>query len=345
MCKAIGTKLCMSKGFLIVQKARFNSCFSIYWQNEIEDMVQIKNDEIKGVVFSIERFAVHDGPGIRTLVFLKGCPLKCLWCDNPESQKMESQIFLISDRCIGCRQCLSTCPQGATTLSESGEIIINRKLCTNCGKCVETCYAGARVLTGKQMSVTEALEEIKKDLVFYRNSDGGVTLSGGEPLMQADFSEQILKECHELSIHTAIETSGYADWQSIEHVLYHVDLILLDIKQMDSSKHRRYTGVPNEPILENAKKMSDLRIPMIVRVPIVPRYNDSEENIRTTTEFVLQLKSVESIELLTYHSYGAPKYHRLGMRYSLTELKPPSKECIERLKNIVISYGLQCHCH
>lgn len=309
----------------------------------MEDRTPTKANEIKGlVVSSIERYAVFDGPGIRTLVFLKGCPLRCLWCDNPESQKIKSQIFLISDKCIGCGQCLTTCPQGATTLSKTGEIKINRKLCTGCGKCVETCYAGARVVIGKYMTVRHVLEEIMKDSIFYRRSSGGVTLSGGEPLMQAESAREILRGCSERNIHTALETSGYADWESVKAILEYVDLVFLDIKHMDSFAHRKFTGVPNELILENAKNISLLKIPMIIRVPIIPGYTDSEENIKATAKYVVGLRTVNKIELLAYHGYGELKYERLGSRYRLKNLKPPSKERMERLKEIVESYGLRC---
>jgi len=299
-------------------------------------------NEVRGVVFGIERYAVHDGPGIRTLIFLKGCPLRCLWCDNPESQKIKSEIFLITDRCIGCGECLAECPQGAGTLSKAGQITINRKLCAGCGKCVETCYAGARVLVGKCMTVEDVLGEIMKDLKFYRASGGGVTLSGGEPLMQAEFAREVLRRCNERNIHTAIETSGYANWDMIEAVFRYADLVLLDIKHMDSLVHRRLTGVPNEPILENAIRVSELKVPMVVRIPIIPGFNDSEANIRETANFVKKLRTVNKIELLAYHSYGSPKYKRLGRRYRLRNLRSPTGESMSRLKEIVVSYGIRC---
>ena len=307
-------------------------------------MIKTNPNKTEGIVFSIEGYAVHDGPGIRTLVFFKGCPLRCQWCDNPESQCKENQIFLITDRCIGCGQCVDMCSQNATTLS-NGQLRVNRKLCTACGKCVETCYSGTRVLVGKRMTARAVLDQITKDLRFYRRSSGGVTLSGGEPLMQAKFARAILIGCRDRSIHTTVETSGYANWREAEAVLSNVDLVILDIKHMDSLTHRKFTGVPNELILENAKKISILNVPMIIRIPIIPGYNDSEANIEATAAYVTKLSSVDKVELLTYHSLGAPKYLRLGLKYKLRNLRPPSNGHVEKFREIIASHGIECRVH
>lgn len=274
-------------------------------------------------------------------MFLKGCPLKCLWCANPESHKFKPEVSSFFNRCINCGICKRICPQDAITIEE-GVYKIDHELCDNCGLCVEECYAESKQMLGEEVTVDEIMEEIKKDAIFYKKSGGGVTLSGGEPLAQADFALEILKRCKEMDINTVIETSGYCDNDVIKNVAQYVDLIYYDLKHMDSEKHKMCTGVPNEKILENLKTLDSMRKDIIVRVPIIPTYNDSHENIKNTAEFCSSLKSVKKIELLPYHNLGESKYRSMGKEYKLSDLEAPSSETMERLCKIVEDVGMTC---
>lgn len=294
----------------------------------------------EGLIFSIQRYSIEDGPGIRTTVFMKGCPLRCLWCHNPEGQEFYPQIAFNSSRCIGCKGCMDACPQGAITFTRDGPQT-DRGRCQNCGKCAEVCPTGARELIGKYMTAEEAFSEVEKDILFYRNSGGGVTVGGGEPMMQPGFLVEFLKMCHEKGIHTALDTSGHAKWNTMDEVLKHVDLVLYDIKQIDPVKHADYTGVSNELILENARRISDKGIPTIIRVPVISGYTDGEQNIRDIMEFVSILGSVTTVDLLPFHRLGEPKYKKLDRNYEFEGAQPPTDECMQKLKRLVESFGLQ----
>jgi len=285
----------------------------------------------RGLVFSIQRYSTEDGPGIRTTVFMKGCPLRCLWCHNPEGQELYPQIAFNDSRCIGCKACVDACPQGAITFTADGPRT-DRGKCQNCGKCAEVCPTGARELIGKYMTAEEAFSEVERDILFYRNSGGGVTVGGGEPTMQPRFLVEFLKKCHEKGIHTTLDTSGYVNWRKNEEILKHVDLVLYDIKHIDPAKHADYTGVSNELILENA---------IIVRIPIISGYTDGEENIRYIMEFVSILKSVATVDLLPFHRLGEPKYKKLDRNYEFEGTQPPTDEYMQKLKQLVESFGLQ----
>ncbi len=295
---------------------------------------------LEGQIFDIQRYSVNDGPGIRTIVFLKGCPLRCLWCCNPESQKPLPQLFYFGSLCTRCYRCVNVCPTGATSKAADGSIIIDRQLCQVCGKCVAECPSEARVITGKTMTVEEVLEVVKKDAIFYRNSDGGVTLSGGEPTSQPEFSKELLRRCQESGLDTAIETSGYVDWQKLKEILEYVDLVLFDIKHMDSSNHRQLTGVGNELILANAARIAGEGKPLIIRVPLIPGCNDSEENIEALIAFMKKLR-LSRVDLLPYHRLGVGKYERLGMEYDLKELESYKEERSEVIKKRLEAKGLQ----
>jgi pyruvate formate lyase activating enzyme len=293
-----------------------------------------------GIVFDIERFAVHDGPGIRTLVFLKGCPLSCLWCENPESQAVSPQLMYYPDKCIGCGDCIPACPAGANGARNS-RIHFDRTRCRDCLKCVEVCPSRARERCGTPMTVEEVMDVVRKDRPFYAESGGGVTLSGGEPLIQMSFIGEVLKACKDESIHTAIETSGYADWDGFNDVLEFVDLILFDVKQMDPQVHKKTTGVDNRLILQNLKSIDDACIPIIVRIPLIPGYNDEEENLIKTAEFLSDLKHVGAVHLLPYHNLGGYKYRLLGMQYDLEDLDKPDDENIARAAALFKSYSFK----
>ena len=292
----------------------------------------------KGLIFDIQRYSIHDGPGIRTLIFMKGCPLSCLWCCNPESQSPSQETMFTPNKCIGCKRCIEVCPTGA---AEKKDPVAAHQLCVVCGKCVKACPSTARQMVGRYVSSDEVVEEVEKDLLFYRRSGGGVTVTGGEPLMQADFVSMLLKRCREKGIHTALETCGYAKWEDFKKVLGYVDLTLYDIKYMNTERHRELIGVGNELILQNAKKVAGLGKDMVVRVAVIPDCNDSLENMEAIAEFARNLRRVEEIHLLPYHRLGESKYDRLGKSYKLKGVKPLDKESLSKQKKIIESYQLK----
>jgi len=296
--------------------------------------------EITGCVFNIERFATRDGPGIRTTVFLKGCPLRCLWCSNPESMKPSPQLFHFEHLCQRCYRCVEVCPNKATTVTPEGAIIIDRKLCEACGKCVEVCPSRAREISGKLMTIEEVLDEVKKDILFYRNSGGGVTASGGEPTHQPEFLWHFFKKCQQSAIHTCLDTCGFVRTEVLKRVLEHTNLVLYDIKHLDATRHKELTGVDNGLILENARMVAAQGKPMIIRVPLIPEHNDSEENIKALAEFMAEL-GLTRIDILPYHALGRDKYYRLGTEYKLSELKPHDSKRVEEIKATLESDGLE----
>lgn len=285
---------------------------------------------IAGKIFNIQRYSIHDGPGIRTTVFLKGCPLKCYWCQNPESQRAKSEVFLDKSKCTRCGKCIAACTKGATTLGE-GSSAVNRKLCDGCGNCVKVCPNGARTLVGREITVEDTLRELRKDAKFYENSGGGITLSGGEPTAQPEFSLALLERGHELGLHTAVETCGYARWEILQKFLKLTDLVLYDIKHMDPAKHREGTGVSNRLILENARKAARITH-MMVRVPIIPGFNDSPDDIYAIAHFVRAELGGLEIELLPFNSWAGTKYERLDRPY--TPAQPLSEEAMTALQEI-----------
>lgn len=301
--------------------------------------------EAEGVVFNIQRYSVHDGPGIRTLVFLKGCPLRCLWCDNPESQRRTLELVYDEDKCIGSKDCLEACPAAALSGIEADgsdwRVEIDRALCNDCGMCAESCAPQALTMIGQRVSLSEVMKQVERDRPFYRRSGGGVTLSGGEPSAQLEFATALLSECQACGIHTAVETCGYCEWKAFSRLLRHTDLVLYDLKHMDSQKHKQLTGAPNELILENARRISGEGIPMTVRFPIVPGYTDGERNIGATARFVKELRTVGELHLVPYHRLGEFKYARLGREYDLTTLSPPSESAMKQHVEMIQSYGLK----
>jgi pyruvate formate lyase activating enzyme len=295
---------------------------------------------MKGKIYDIQKFAIHDGPGIRTLVFMKGCPLKCLWCSTPQTQKSSPDLLYIEVHCNFCHSCVDACPEKAIASSDE-KIKIDRKLCKACGQCVDVCPNQALKLVGEQRTVEELFQEVMKDNNFYRRSGGGVTISGGESTMQHEFVTALLKKCKSMYIHTAMETCGYVKWEEMEKILEYIDLLYFDIKHMDSRIHKELTGVPNELILENVKKASKMR-PIIIRIPLIPGYSDSEENLVNTAKFVANLgDNFLRIELLPYHRFGIGTYEQLGRIYELKDVEPPSEEYMQKLKEIIESCGVK----
>ncbi|AFL98833.1 MULTISPECIES: glycyl-radical enzyme activating protein [Desulfitobacterium] len=295
-----------------------------------------------GLVFNIQHYSVHDGPGIRTIIFTKGCPLRCEWCSNPESQQTQPQLGFNPHKCIGikaCFRCAEVCVYGAIKLNteENDKIFVDRKFCTDCVKCVDVCPSQALQVFGKPITVEEAIREVEKDSVFYARSGGGLTISGGEPLMQADFVTETLKEARKRRLKTTIETCGYADWPSMENVCQYLTSIIMDIKCMDSEKHKKYTGAPNELILENFNKLCEgfPKLPKLIRTPVVPGFNDTEEDIKEIANLVKGKLNV-TYELLKYHRLGQQKYHFLGKDYPLSDTQLGDAK-FEQLKELAKS--------
>lgn len=291
----------------------------------------------EGWVYDIQRFSLHDGPGIRTTVFLKGCSLKCVWCHNPESQFSLPEIAEFKDRCMGCGRCIEVCPQKAITETKWS---IDRETCTRCGRCAEVCPSGARKIMGKKMGAEDVLREVRKDKLFYKNSGGGMTLSGGEPLRQALFSRQLLRMCKKENIHTAIETCGYTNWSNFNKILPFTDLVFYDVKHINPLRHKVFTRKSNELILENLRKMVEEGANIVIRIPLIPGYNDAEGDIMATAEFLKSLKYIKRIELLSYHKLGEAKYDRIGREYGLT-INPPGEDRINKTKELLESYGFE----
>jgi len=295
---------------------------------------------VGGVIFDVKRFSIHDGPGIRTTVFLKGCPLNCWWCHNPEGQAPGPELVLRAGRCIGCGACLEVCPQGAISL-DSGVARTDRERCDLCGACVEVCYTGAREVAGREMTVQQVVAEIERDIPFYDQSGGGVTFSGGEPLLQQDFLLALLQACRERGIRTGVDTCGYAPWETLDRVRRLTDLFLWDLKLMDDARHREYTGVSNRLILENVRALSERGHAIFLRLPIIPGVNDDDGNIRQTGAFAAALPHLARVDLLPYHPTGVGKYERLDQVYRLPDTRPPSDGRIEEIVDMLRGFGLQ----
>lgn len=296
--------------------------------------------DIKGIVFDIKGFAVHDGPGIRTTVFLKGCPLRCDWCHNPESQSSQPVLAQFKRNCIGCGKCLQRCPHGALSRSEDG-IVIDRGLCQACGECANTCYAEALVMRGRTMTVEQVMVEVRKDTPFYENSGGGMTISGGEPLQQPEFTLALLKAAKGEGLHTCLDTCGYAPWPVFEQVLPYVDMVLYDLKGVNPALHRQRTGRPNSLIMQNLRGLTSDGIAVKVRVPLVPGYNDRVADIRDVAEFIARLQHVPPVEILPYHRLGEGKYEALGIKNGL-HLEPPQRSAVEALAEVARELGVEC---
>jgi pyruvate formate lyase activating enzyme len=280
-----------------------------------------------GLIFHLMRFSLRDGPGIRTTVFLKGCPLRCSWCHNPEGQSFGPSLMFFEERCRHCGDCALVCPHG---LNE----------CEACGRCVEACVAEARQLAGRPMSVAEALAEIGRDVVFFDESGGGVTLSGGEPLAQPEFAEALLAACRACGIHTALDTCGMAPADVLLRVAAHADLVLFDLKAMGGGLHVQYTGAPNTAILENLEALAAAGRCVIVRYPLIPGVNDGAGELRAMAEFLRPL-GLRRVDLLPYHRMGIDKYRRLGIRCPLEEFSSPDPARVDEVAGVLRRQGLE----
>jgi pyruvate formate lyase activating enzyme len=304
------------------------------------------SSEKTAIVFNIQRYSVHDGSGIRTLVFIKGCPLRCEWCSNPESQKAVPQLSYVNDKCTGddvCRRrpCCDACPCGAITATNKGKVIIDWERCDNCGKCAKACLWDALRIIGEEMTVEEVIKKVERDRIFFDQSGGGLTLGGGEPLTVPEFASELFKECKALGVNTALETCGYTQWESLETVIPYADLVYYDIKHMDAERHKNSTGVTNTLILENAKRILGIQVPTtVVRVPLIPKFNANEKQIKAISCFVKEAGG-KMMELLPYHRYGKSKYRQIGRQYLLDDLNLLEEEQILRLRNIVLNMGLK----
>ena len=294
---------------------------------------------MKGLIFDIKRYAIHDGPGIRTTVFFKGCPLRCPWCHNPEGQEPKPEIAWHFKRCPReCRDCLSVCPENA--IKKIGKSVkIDLSKCDLCGKCSDICVYEALEIVGKERTVQEVMNEVEKDRIFFENSGGGVTFSGGEPLMQPDFLEALLEQCKKRNIRTALDTCGYDSSETLEKISDKVDLFLYDIKLINDKKHKKYVVASNSIILENLKKLSKKGMKIIIRVPLIAGVNDDDDNIRKISEFLLSLKNLKQINLLPYHKGGAEKYKRLKKKNPPHSFMATSVERTKKIKNMLEDYG------
>jgi pyruvate formate lyase activating enzyme len=292
-----------------------------------------------GMIFDIKRYAINDGPGIRTAVFMKGCPLDCWWCHNPEGQSYEPQLMFRSNRCKSSRACLAVCPVGAISWNNGPKT--NWQLCNHCGKCADACYSGAYEMVGREVSVEQLMAEIERDVPFYDQSGGGVTFTGGEPLFQMDFLREALQACKSKKIHTTVDTSGFANWRRLETIVPFVDLFLYDIKLMDTRKHFQYTAVPNKQILGNIEKLASKNKCLIVRLPLIPGINDDEDNLKQFGSFLSSMDHLEGVEVMPYHTIGMAKFQALGREYRLANTPSPTLEQITHVEELLSSYGLQ----
>lgn len=291
---------------------------------------------MKARVIEIKRFAVHDGDGIRTTVFLKGCPLKCVWCHNPESIDFQPQLAFYSNKCISCGMCAPSCPVGAHTLTE-GQHSFERERCIACGKCEDACLNGALKIQGREMMVDEIVPILLKDKDFYDTSNGGVTLSGGECLMHADFCVELLRKLKKYGIHTAVDTCGFVSKEMLDKVIPYTDVFLYDIKAFDEDVHIACTGQSNRVILENLRYLDDCGAKTEIRIPFVPEKN--ADQIEKISQFLSKLKNVTMVRVLPYHNYAGSKYASLGMCNTLPKVLP-SEEQLEMAREQMRAYGL-----
>jgi pyruvate formate lyase activating enzyme len=295
---------------------------------------------VRGVIFDIRKYSIHDGPGIRTTVFFKGCPLSCVWCHNPESQSFQPELIIYPERCIRCGACLENCPQRDSRLQMELPYT-DLGLCTHCGACVEACTTEARRLVGREMSVEQVMQEIERDRPFYEQSGGGVTFSGGEPLSQGRFLLALLKACKRLELHTALDTCGFSRWETLDQVRKYVDLFLYDLKLVDDARHRQFTGASNRLILANLERLAQSGHRIILRVPLIPGVTDGAENLGQIGALAGRYACIERLDLLPYHPTARGKYENLQVDYPLAEMETPDEEMLRAVASRLHGYGIE----
>jgi pyruvate formate lyase activating enzyme len=306
----------------------------------VSDISDISMGTSRGLIFDVKRFAVHDGPGIRTTVFFKGCPLRCVWCHNPEGLSAAPEIMVFAGRCLrGCRDCLAKCPRGALA-KRGGSIVLDRVRCDGCGSCVKACPADALQRAGRELSPGELVDEIARDLPFFEKSGGGATFSGGEPLQQAGFLSDLLSACRRLGIRTAVDTAGLAPWETLAGLLPLADLFLFDLKLIDDGRHRRFTGVSNRAILENLDRLSRSGAELAVRIPLIPGVNDAPRDLDALAAHCAALGRRHPVHVLPYHRGYMGKLKRLGLENDLPATAPPAARLLERARQAFSRRGL-----
>lgn len=302
---------------------------------------------VKGKIFNIQRYSVHDGPGVRTLMFLKGCPLRCQWCSNPEGISPRTQIMFLKEQCAGCGMCARECPEGIHSIDVADGVPVHSvdrsKDCTGCRRCVKVCLRNALTISGTDMTPEQAMDELRRDSMFYLTSGGGVTLGGGEVTMQHAFATEVLRRCKAEGMNTAIETCGMVSWDVLKNFLGLVDLFLYDIKHIDAELHREYTGHGNEEILANLERLLDAGARVIIRIPLLKGYNDQPDVLDRTMAYLSRMgkgKRLAGVELLPYHKLGAHKYARLGMAYAIEDDPSFTGEDLDRLEARLSKYDI-----
>jgi len=292
---------------------------------------------VSGLVTNIQRYSLQDGPGIRTTVFLKGCPLDCWWCHNPEGLTPEQEVITVESRCLRCGECVIVCPQEVARKGGENE---DRAVCTRCGACVRACPTGARQFAGLKMTVDDVVQEIFKDSIFHDDSSGGVTFSGGEPLLQNEFLLALLRACRQSGIHTAVDTCGFVKKSTLLEVAALADLILFDLKMLDEARHRKFTGVSNAVILQNLREVCAKHENVWLRVPLIPGINDALEELRAMAQFAASLLSIRQVNLLPYHRTGVQKFKRFHRDYRLPDAMPPSAAEVQAAIEVFAARGL-----